>query len=251
MKYILGNWKMNATHEEAAALARSVAGLTPPSGVETALFPPFTSLHIVADAIAGTSIGLGAQDCSSEAKGAFTGEISVAMLKDSGCQYVIVGHSERRTLHAESSDLVRRKAEAAIKAGLKPVICVGENNEDRESGRYLEVIAAQVEQSLPTIAQPADFLIAYEPVWAIGTGKVPSLTEITEVHKTIASLLYRATSVAVNAPAKTAIVYGGSVKAANAREILAADAVDGVLVGGASLDAGEFGKIIEGAGNLG
>ncbi|HEU5046385.1 MAG TPA: triose-phosphate isomerase [Rickettsiales bacterium] len=250
MKYILGNWKMNATHAEAAVLARTLAALPVPGNVKTALFPPFTSLHIVAEAASGSALGLGAQDCSIEEKGAFTGEISASMLKDSGCNYVIVGHSERRTLHGETSATVKRKAEAAIRAGLVPVICVGEHSAERESGNYLQVISRQVEESLPALA--CDMLvIAYEPVWAIGTGKIPSVSDITEVHKTIASLLYRATSVAVNAPAKTAIVYGGSVKAANAREILAAEAVDGVLVGGASLNADEFGKIIESAGSLG
>lgn len=247
MKVILGNWKMNGGHNEASALARAVAAFALPVSAEVAVFPPFTNLDIVSKELSGTKIKLGAQDCSQEPAGAFTGEISADMLKECGCTYVIIGHSERRARHGESDNIVKNKALSAIKSGLKPVICVGENLEERESGRYLQVITSQVRNSLPSLVHSDGYLIAYEPVWAIGTGKIATLPEITEVHKTIASLLYRDTSVAGNNTVKTAILYGGSVKASNAREIMSGDGVDGVLVGGASLNASEFGRIIEGA----
>jgi triosephosphate isomerase len=163
------------------------------------------------------------------------------MLRDTGCSYVILGHSERRTGHGESDALVKRKATAAQNAGLIPVICVGENLEQRESGHYLNVVQSQVENSLPEAVEKG-FLIAYEPVWAIGSGKTPTTAQISEVHKTIASVLSYAKS-----GARLGIVYGGSVKAANAREILLTEGVDGVLVGGASLKADEFCAIIAAA----
>ena len=167
------------------------------------------------------------------------------MLKDCGCKYVLAGHSERRSLHQETDEAVRNKAISAIKAGLIPVICVGEGLAERESGKYLQVITRQVEQSVPSLTCSGSYLIAYEPVWAIGSGKIPTLPEISEVHKTIASLLYHDTSVAGKVAGLPPILYGGSVKAANARAIMATEGVDGVLVGGASLKTEEFGLIIE------
>ncbi len=247
MKYVFGNWKMNGIHEEAVALAKAVGTTKPQKYTQVAIFPPFINLHLVKKALSRSSIALGAQDCSPEENGAFTGDISAGMLKDAGCKYVLVGHSERRTLHGESDETVRNKAIAAIKARLVPVICVGENLAERESGKYLQVITRQVEQSVPSLTNPSSYLIAYEPVWAIGSGKTPILAEISEAHKTIASLLYHDTS---KADKKTAILYGGSVKANNACEIMATEGVDGVLVGGASLKADEFGKIIEAAGSI-
>lgn len=238
MKYIFGNWKMNG-FTEAAALSRSLASKPIPPSATVAIFPPFVSLQTAAKELSGSKIKLGAQDVSAEKSGAFTGDISAEMLKNLGCDYVIVGHSERRALHGESDALVKSKATAAIAAGLKPVICVGESIKERDSGKYLEVITRQIKDSVPSVNSDS-YIIAYEPIWAIGSGKTPSCAQITEVHKTIASLLYRDT--------RAAILYGGSVKASNASEILKSDGVDGVLVGGASLSADEFGKIIE-AGN--
>lgn len=249
MKYIFGNWKMNGLGKEAFLLAQGVAMSPVPENAKAAIFPPFTSLHIAREQLKGSKIHLGAQDCSAEKSGAYTGDISAAMLKDTGCEYVLVGHSERRTLHGEKDDMIRRKALAAIAAGLKPVICVGENLAERESGNYLQIITNQAKNSLPSLTHSHDFLIAYEPVWAIGSGKTPTIAEISEVHKTIASLLYHDTSVSGHS-VQTAVLYGGSVKAANAGEIMETQGVDGVLVGGASLNADEFGKIIAEMGNL-
>jgi triosephosphate isomerase len=241
MKYILGNWKMNGTRAEARELARAVATCPVPGQTQVVLFPPSTLLSLVHRTLEDAPIALGAQDVSPEIDGAFTGEISAAMLKEVSCSYVLAGHSERRAGHGETDELVGRKAAAALKAGLIPVICVGESLTQRESGQYLGVIRSQVEKSLPKGTQ-GGFIIAYEPVWAIGSGKTPTLAEIVEVHKTIASALSYATS-----GAHLGIVYGGSVKAANAREILSGDGVDGVLVGGASLKANEFSAIIAAA----
>ncbi len=240
-KYILGNWKMNGSNAFAAQLAGKLAAYAAPTHTEVVLFPPFTALGIVAQKLMQTPLLLGAQDCSPEADGAFTGDISASLLKDAGCKYVIVGHSERRTLHKETDALIKRKAEAALTAGLTPVICVGESLQERESGKYLESITSQLKNSLPT-SKTGTLLIAYEPVWAIGSGKTPTVPEISEVHKTIATVLSYAKS-----GAHTAIAYGGSVKAANAKEILSAEGVDGVLVGGASLKAEEFCAIIKAA----
>lgn len=251
MKYILGNWKMNGLCEETAVLAHEIALQPVHQSTNVIIFPPFTSIHIAKKELSGSKIALGAQDVSPEREGAFTGDISASMLKESGCKYVLVGHSERRLLHGENNEIVRKKATGAIANGLKPVICVGENLAERESGNYLQIIRDQVTHSLPSLTHSDSYLIAYEPVWAIGSGKTPTIRQITEVHKTIASLLYRDKSVA-GETAITPILYGGSVKATNAREILSSEGVDGVLVGGASLKADEFCKIInsaDGAGN--
>jgi triosephosphate isomerase len=239
-KYIFGNWKMNGLQAEAVKLADAIAAQTIPDNIEAVLFPPFISLFPVAQSLKSTSLKLGGQDCSLEERGAFTGDISAKMLKDVGCMYVILGHSERRVGHNESDVLVKSKAEAAIKEGLIPIICIGENIEERMEGKYLEYIESQVKHSVPVSAQPGSYILAYEPIWAIGSGKTPTIAEIVEVHKTIESVLSCATS----SPG-TRVVYGGSVKTANAHAILTAEKVDGVLVGGASLDAKEFGSIIE------
>lgn len=239
---------MNGSLHEVEALAGTIAARPIANTTKVAVFPPFTGLYIVAKELTGTPVSLGAQDCSPEKSGAFTGDISADMLKELGCEYVILGHSERRILHGESDELVKRKAIAAMNAGLKPVICVGENLAERESGNYLKIIAGQVGNSLPYLVHSESYLIAYEPVWAIGSSKTPTTEQISEVHKTIASILYRDTQGATDSSAKTPILYGGSVKASNARGIMASEGVDGVLVGGASLKADEFTKIIEGAG---
>lgn len=246
MKYILGNWKMNGTRASAKALADAVAAFEGGSGAVVALFPPATLMPLVQASLGPSRVGLGAQDVSAEANGAFTGDISAGMLKEAGCRYVIVGHSERRAGHAETDEIVKKKAEAVLAAGMKPVICVGENLTQREAGEHLAVVKAQLEKSLPD-AKGAQFLVAYEPVWAIGSGLTPTLQQIEEVHKTIASVLSYATSGAGKAAPAPAILYGGSVKGSNAGEIMAVPGVDGVLVGGASLKAEEFCAIIAAA----
>lgn len=236
---------MHLTQEKATSLAASTCAIIPPKGVKVAVFPTYITIPAVAKVTGSSLVGLGAQDCSAQsAEGAYTGEVSAAMLKDAGCGYVIIGHSERRQYHGETNKLVRRKAEAAIAAGLTAVICVGELQAERAAGVHLTVVSEQVKECLPSLVHNNNIIVAYEPVWAIGSGATPTLAEITEVHKTIASLLTYATPAA-----RTAIVYGGSVKAANAKDILSADAVDGALVGGASLKPDEFSAIINAAGH--
>jgi triosephosphate isomerase len=241
-KYVFGNWKMHSLRTESAKRASLIASHPVAKTVQVALFPPLTSLETITFCLRGTEIAMGAQDCSVETEGAYTGDVSAAMLKDIGCKYVLVGHSERRSGHGETSEQVKSKASAALKAGLTPVICVGENLQERESGKHVEVVSAQIRKSLPALLHSDSQIIAYEPVWAIGTGKTPTVAQISEMHKTIASLLTYATS-----GAHTPILYGGSVKGASAREILSTEGVDGVLVGGASLNATEFCAIIAAA----
>ena len=198
--------------------------------------PPFHLVTAVAEEVSGSSVMLGAQDCHTAEKGAHTGDVSAAMLADAGCSHVIVGHSERRSDHGEDDALVRAKAEAAIAAGLVPVICIGETEEERLAGQTLSVVGTQIAGSLPQVE--SEIIMAYEPVWAIGTGRTPTPEEVGEVHAFIRSQLRdhlggeRAETVRV--------LYGGSVKAENAGELLTIDDVDGALVGGASLDAGGF-----------
>jgi triosephosphate isomerase len=242
MKYIIGNWKMNGLLKDAAELTEASIKAPVPTGVNIVIAPPFTGLSTIMHYLSGSGIAIAAQDCSPERAGAYTGDTSADMIKDTGCSYVIVGHSERRTIHRETSELVKRKAQAALNAGIKPIICVGETIAERESGKYLDIIARQVNDSVPQLLQSDKYLVAYEPVWAIGSGRTPTDTEITEVHKTIASLLVRGKEEA----GKTAILYGGSVNSANAHKIMALEGVDGVLVGGASIKADEWKKIIEG-----
>lgn len=238
-KVIAANWKMNGSVAMAAALVPKVASYAASAGSrsEIVLCPPATLLAEVGRLMQGSFLALGAQDVSAHASGAYTGEISAGMLKEAGCRYVIVGHSERRQYHAESDALVKAKAEAALAAGLTPILCIGETLEERESGKAFEVVSAQLKRSLPTSHQPptANFLLAYEPVWAIGSGKVPSSADIEAMHAHIGA----------SAGAGAKILYGGSVNAGNAREILSIPGVDGVLVGGASLKAEEFCSIIE------
>lgn len=232
-KLIVGNWKMNGTAALASALVPEIAQFAASrrSDDEIVICPPFTLLAEVARQVQGSFISVGAQDVSAHKDGSFTGDISADMLKEAGCRYVIVGHSERRSLHAETSGQVRAKADAALAAGLIPIICMGETLEQRESGSALSVVEAQVKASIPTAS--GDFVLAYEPVWAIGSGRNAHSTDIEDMHRHILSLLPEAR-----------ILYGGSVKAANAGEILSIEGVSGVLVGGASLKAEEFCGII-------
>ncbi|MBV9509615.1 MAG: triose-phosphate isomerase [Caulobacteraceae bacterium] len=238
---IAGNWKMNGLGEnlaEAEATARSLAET--PAKARVAICPPTTLISRMAEALRGSAIELGGQDCSPEPSGAFTGDISGAMLRDAGARLVIIGHSERRAGYGESDATAQAKARAAIAAGLEPIVCVGETLEERKSGRAVEIVTAQVEGSLvPSVTAP--FAVAYEPVWAIGTGLTPTLAGIEEIHAAIRAALVRGLGEA----GRTApILYGGSVKPANAAEILAVPEVGGALVGGASLKAADFLAII-------
>ncbi|MFT8242712.1 triose-phosphate isomerase [Roseomonas sp. BN140053] len=234
---IAGNWKMHGTLRDAAALAEAVrAGA--PAVVERAdllLCPPFVHLHVVAASMAWKPVALGAQDCAAQEKGAHTGDVSAPMLADAGCGYVILGHSERRADHGETDALVRAKAAAAIAAGLVPVICVGESEAQRDAGQAEDVVAAQVAGSLPEGFAAAKGVVAYEPVWAIGTGRTPTEADIAAMH----ARLRREVS-AGQGDATTRLLYGGSVKPGNAAAILALPNVDGALVGGASLVAADF-----------
>jgi len=237
-KLCAGNWKMNGLKRDAVALAGALvakAKAEPPS-CELLLCPPATALAVVAEALAGSVIVLGGQDCHTAEKGAHTGDVSAAMLKDAGCRYVILGHSERRADHGESDALVRQKCEAAKRAGLAAIVCVGETLAQRDAGETLAVVERQLKGSLPDGLGAADFAIAYEPVWAIGTGRTPTIAQVEEVHGHI-----RRTLAAVAAtPGSVRILYGGSVKPDNAQGLMRAADVDGALVGGASLVAGDF-----------
>ena len=242
---IVGNWKMNglaADLAEARALAAAVAEDGSPSRV--GLCPPATLLSRMAQVLAGSAIAVGGQDCHAEPAGAFTGDISADMLADAGASLVIVGHSERRAGHGESDALVAAKALAAVRVGLEPIICVGETLAERQAGRALEVVNGQVGGSVPRALAGAAFALAYEPVWAIGTGLTPSLAEIEEVHAAIRQALRERFGDGDATP----ILYGGSVKPDNAREILSTREVGGALVGGASLKAADFMRIVAAAG---
>ena len=243
-KLIAGNWKMNglgASLGEVAALRAGLAEAAPACRV--ALCPPATLIERMAQA-AGDGVEIGGQDCRAETHGAFTGDVSAAMLKDAGATLVILGHSERRQGHGETDALVAAKAEAALAAGLSPIICVGETLDQREAGRAVEVVRSQIMASLPLALAGAAFAVAYEPVWAIGTGLTPTLEQIEEVHRAVRAAMIERLGLAV---AATPILYGGSVKPDNAREILAVPEVGGALVGGASLKAADFLGIIRGA----
>ena len=235
---IAGNWKMNGLGADGLALARavvrSITGET--LKCEVLICPPATLLREAAGALAGAPIALGAQDCHTDAKGAHTGDISAEMLKDAGCAYVIVGHSERRSNHGETDALVRAKAEAAHRAGLAAIVCIGETAAERDAGRTIEVVTRQLAGSVPGGATGSNTVIAYEPVWAIGTGRTPTDPEIAEVHGRVRADL----TARFGDGAEFRVLYGGSVNARNAAEILRIAHVNGGLVGGASLDAQSF-----------
>lgn len=245
---VAGNWKMNKTPADAEALARAVvkavAGM---SGVEVVICPPFTAIDRVSGVVKGTSVGLGAQHMHWEASGAFTGEVSAQMLLTSGCDYVILGHSERRQFFNETDQTVNRRLKAALNAGLKPIVCVGETLSERESNVTEQVVRTQVTGAFEGISakETQGVVLAYEPVWAIGTGLTASPEQAEAVHaairKVLATLYNDATSQAVR------IQYGGSVKAENAVELFGQPNIDGGLIGGASLDAGSFAAIVKAA----
>lgn len=241
---VAGNWKMNLGLGEAAELARRIVDAAPGLGAATAiLVPPFTALAAVKAAVAGSPVGLGAQDLHWETQGAFTGEVSGPMLKDAGCDYVLIGHSERRQLFGETDETVNRKVRAALAAGLTPVVCVGEVLEERDAGRTLARIDEQLERGLAGLSREdvGRLVLAYEPVWAIGTGRTASPAQAEEVH---AHIRGRFREKYGNTAAGCAIIYGGSVKPANSYPLFREKDIDGFLVGGASLDAVGFVDIV-------
>ena len=245
---IAGNWKMNKTASEGQTLAQEiVAAVGSETKVDIVVCPPFTGLHIAAAALGGSSLRLGAQNCHTEASGAYTGEISAAMLRAVCCDYVILGHSERRQYFGESDAFINKKVHAALKNGLQPILCVGELLAERESGKTLEVVKTQTLGGLEGVAKEdaSKVVIAYEPVWAIGTGKVATTAQAQEVHAFIRSLL--AERFGAEAAAGMRILYGGSMKPSNAPELLAQPDVDGGLIGGASLEAKSFAELVAAA----
>ena len=239
--FIAGNWKMNLKRAAAVALAEAVvkqaAGL---GNVDLAICPPFVYLDCVAKAVKGSAVALGAQNCYHQPEGAYTGEISVEMLKDVGCRYVILGHSERRHVLGETDQAINKKVLAALAGGLIPIVCVGELITERERGETSQVIQRQFEGSLAGLSaeQMASTALAYEPVWAIGTGKVATPEQAEEVHADLRNLIEKRYNREVAQTVR--IQYGGSVKPENAAELLAQPNIDGALVGGASLKAEQF-----------
>ena len=245
---IAGNWKMNKTVAEALALVRDLKiELANVTEVDIVVCPPFTALSEVAKAVRGSDIFLGAQDMSEHKPGAYTGEIAGEMLQELGVRYVILGHSERRQYLKESDELISRKARAAHAAALEPIICVGETLAERETGQMEKVLETQVRGSLAGLGkeQMAGTIIAYEPVWAIGTGKTATTAQAQAAHAFIRGLLVKVCDEAT--ARRVRIQYGGSVKPSNARELMSQPDVDGALVGGASLEAQSFVEIVKNA----
>jgi len=243
--FIAGNWKMFKTVAEAVVFVKELKlAVKDLDRVEIALAPPFTALHAVAEAARNTNIGVAAQDVYWEREGAFTGEISPAMIKEAGAEYAIVGHSERRRLFGESDAIVNRKTMATIAAGLTPIVCIGETLEERERDETLAVLDRQIKDGLGEMsaAQVAEIVIAYEPVWAIGTGRTATAAQAGEAHAHIRKRLRQ--WFGGDAADRCHIVYGGSVKPDNIRELIAEEDVDGALVGGASLDVRSFADIV-------
>ena len=239
---IAGNWKMNGL-EPSLGEARAIAAALQesPASARVAICPPATLISRLAAALSGLPVEVGAQDCHQDIAGAFTGDFSAEMVADAGASLVILGHSERRAIHGESDAIVARKVAAALRVGLEPIICVGESLEERKAGAAVTIVEHQVRGSAPESLAGRPFTIAYEPVWAIGTGLVPTLAEIEDVHGAIRDVLG---AMFGTQAAAVAILYGGSVKASNAAEILSAENVGGALVGGASLKAADFLPII-------
>ncbi len=249
-KIIAGNWKMNMTIPEAVALVDGIKSkLLNPLKADVVVCPPFTALKTVADRIVGSAVDLGAQNMHWEKSGAYTGEVSPVMLRDAQCNYVILGHSERRAYFGETDAVVNRKTKAALAAGLKPIVCVGETLEEREAGKTNQVVETQVRGSLADLsaAEWAQIIIAYEPVWAIGTGRTATPEQAQEVHAFIRGIV-RSMAGAALADALR-IQYGGSMKPDNAKELLAKPDIDGGLIGGAALKADSFLAIVQAACN--
>ena len=241
-KLVAGNWKMNGSLAALAELDEIARAAADRTDVDVAICPPFT---LIAPAVArAPALPIGAQDCHAAAKGAHTGCVSVGMLKEAGASHVIVGHSERRTDQHETDAEVKAKAEAAIAGGLIAIVCVGETEAERDAGRALAVVESQLDGSIPPAGTGDTLVVAYEPVWAIGTGRTPSVADVAEVH---AAIRARLTKLLGEEGARVRILYGGSVKAENASELLSVTDVDGALVGGASLTAAQFVPIIQAA----
>jgi triosephosphate isomerase len=242
---IAGNWKMNLGHRDAVRLAEGMmAGVDVPPDRDCAVFPPFTSLAAVAERLRDTPIRVGAQNCWPEPDGAYTGEISCNLIRQAGGTMVIVGHSERRHVIGESDELINRKVRAALRERLKPILCVGETLAERDAGRTTEVVGRQLREGLQgvTAEQMRDVVVAYEPVWAIGTGKTATPEQAQETHARLRADLRDLYGAAV--ANDTLILYGGSVKPSNVDGLMARPDVDGALVGGASLDEADFHRIV-------
>ncbi|HOJ35747.1 MAG: triose-phosphate isomerase [Clostridiales bacterium] len=244
---IAGNWKMNKTPDEAVTLIKELIPLVKDADCEVVACVPFVDLHAAIEAAKGTNIKIGAQNCHWEKSGAFTGEVSAEMLKAVGAEYVIIGHSERRTLFGDNDLTVQKRTRAALNAGLKVILCVGEYLEQREQGITTEVVRIQTKIALLGVAKEElkNIIIAYEPVWAIGTGKTATAEQANEVNKAIRDLI--AELYGKDAADAMVIQYGGSMNAGNAEELLAQPDVDGGLIGGASLKAEDFSKIVAAA----
>lgn len=238
-KIAAGNWKMNGLRAHLAELG-ALADAHKTARVDILICPPAPLLHAASTALSGNPIEIGGQDCHAQDAGAYTGDISATMLKDAGATSVILGHSERREAYEESSEDVRAKAKTAQAAGLVTIVCVGESLSQREANNTLDIIGGQIAASLPDDCCASNTVVAYEPIWAIGTGKIPSIAQIDEVHGFIRTHLTRR----FNEGSAIPLLYGGSVKPGNAAEIFAIDNVDGALVGGASLRAADFSPII-------
>jgi triosephosphate isomerase len=242
---VAGNWKMNGVAASLAELALLAAGLAtrgPRLGADVMICPPSTLVARTSTHVAGSAILIGGQDCHAKASGAHTGDISAEMLADAGAMAVIVGHSERRSDHAETDAAVKAKCEAAHRAGLVAIVCIGETADQRKAGQTLAVVGSQLAGSLPDTATAATTVIAYEPVWAIGTGLTPTAADVAEVHGSLRAALVARFGVE---GAAMRLLYGGSVKPSNARELMGVANVDGALVGGASLKAADFLGIID------
>jgi len=234
---VAGNWKMNGLRKDLEEIAAIREGVKADGPIEIVICPPFTLLGAAAVLCEGSGVGLGGQDCHTESKGAFTGDIAPPMLKDAGADYVILGHSERRLLHEESNALIHDKVKAAQASGLIPILCVGETEDQRKQGQALAIVGEQLQGSIPRDVQIDSLVIAYEPVWAIGTGLTPTAEDVAEMHGFIRKHLSE------RWPDKAGgvrLLYGGSVKPGNAGKLLAIANVDGALVGGASLIAADF-----------
>jgi triosephosphate isomerase len=248
-KLIAGNWKLNPADANATLdlLRQLKARLAPFTKTQMAVMPPFTALHLAVEVLKSSRVAVGAQDLFWEDNGAYTGEISAPMLKSAGCQYVVIGHSERRQYFGETDETVHRKIAAALKHGLTPIICVGETLSEREAGVMKEVVREQVAQALRGMDEKEirRIVIAYEPVWAIGTGKTATPTQAQEMHRFIRDLLAEMHNLAL--ADSVLILYGGSVKADNAADLLGQGDIDGALVGGASLQAASFAEIVKAA----
>ena len=243
-KLVAGNWKMNGLFAELAEFRHLLDGLAAePASAQVVVCPPATLLHAAASLTEGSPVEVGAQDASPHAPGAHTGDLSASMLADAGARWVILGHSERRQDHGETDALVADKVRAALAAGLKPIVCVGETLAERRAGRAEMVVRGQVAESLPPELEGREFALAYEPVWAIGTGETPTVDEVCAMHGALRAAIKDAVGTA-----DVPVLYGGSVKPSNAAELLNADGVDGALVGGASLKAADFLGIIRAAG---